>query len=114
VALDNLVDLLVRCLEHPAAANQVFLVSDGEDISTSDMLHRLGLALNRPAHLWSWATPILHTLLRITGRDALIQRLYGSLQVDINKTRTLLDWAPPISSGEALRLTAEGFRRSAC
>ena len=114
VALDNLVDLLVRCLEHPAAANQVFLVSDGEDLSTSELLRLLGLALNRPAHLWSWATPMLHTLLRITGRDALIQRLYGSLQVDIDKTRALLDWAPPISSDEALHLTAENFRRNAC
>ncbi|MDG9925357.1 MULTISPECIES: NAD-dependent epimerase/dehydratase family protein [unclassified Pseudomonas] len=114
VALDNLVDLLVRCLAHPAAVNQVFLVSDGEDLSTSELLRRLGLALKQSARLWSWATPMLHTLLRITGRDALIQRLYGSLQVDIDKTRTLLDWAPPISSDEALRLTAESFRRNAC
>jgi nucleoside-diphosphate-sugar epimerase len=114
VALDNLVDMLVRCLDHPAAANQVLLVSDGEDLSTSELLRRLGLALNRPARLWSWATPLLLLLLRMTRRDTLVQRLYGSLQVDIGKTQTLLDWAPPMSCDEALRRTAEGFRRHTC
>jgi nucleoside-diphosphate-sugar epimerase len=111
VALDNLVDLIVCCIEHPAAANQIFLVSDGEDISTSELLHRLGLALKRPALLWAWATPLLRLLLRATGRYSLLQRLYGSLQVDIDKTRALLHWAPPVSNQEALRRTAEDFQR---
>ncbi|MDD0843124.1 NAD-dependent epimerase/dehydratase family protein [Pseudomonas sp. Gutcm_11s] len=115
VALDNLVDLLVCCIRHPAAANQIFLVSDGEDLSTSELLRRLGFALNRPARLCGWASPLLRMLLRVTRRDALILRLYGSLQVDIEKNRMLLAWTPPISNQEALRITAEDFlRRERC
>ncbi len=115
VALDNLVDLLALCVEHPAAANQIFLVSDGEDLSTSELLRRLGLALNRPARLLGWPTPLLYVLLRVLRRDALVQRLYGSLQVDIEKNRELLAWVPPVSNQDALRATAADFLgRGAC
>ncbi|MDX5371145.1 MAG: NAD-dependent epimerase/dehydratase family protein [Pseudomonadaceae bacterium] len=115
VALDNLVDLLVHCIEQPGAANQVFLVSDGEDLSTSELLRELGLALRAPARLWSWATPLLREALRLTGRDALLQRLYGSLQVDIGKTREVLGWQPPVRTRVALQQTADDFlRRASC
>lgn len=109
VALDNLVDLLVCCLRHPAAANQTFLVSDGEDLSTSELLRRLGHALRRPARLVAWASRPLRLLLRWAGREALVQRLFGSLQVDIDKTRTLLGWSPVMTSGDALNQTAQDF-----
>ncbi|MEO4046291.1 NAD-dependent epimerase/dehydratase family protein [Pseudomonas sp. CAU 1711] len=115
VALDNLVDLLACCIEHPAADNQVFLVSDGEDLSTSELLLRLGAALHRPARLWGGASPLLRRALQLAGRDALLQRLYGSLQVDIGKTCELLGWAPPVSVRRALQRTADDFlRRRAC
>ncbi len=107
VALDNLVDLLVRCLEHPAAPGNTFLVSDGEDVSTSELLLRLGTSLGRPARLLDGR--YLEILLMATGKHALHQRLFGSLQVEIEETRSLLDWAPPVSMELALQRTADAF-----
>lgn len=107
VALDNLVDLLVCCVSHPAAANQIFLVSDGEDLSTSELLERLGSALGRPARLWG--SGAVRKALLLAGRRSLVQRLYGSLQLDIALTREILGWKPVVSSEEALQETAAYF-----
>ena len=109
VALDNLVDLILACIEHPAAANQVFLVSDGEDLSTSELLQRMGRALGKPARLLPVPVPLLDLGARLVGRASLAQRLCGSLQVDIGKTRTLLGWTPPVSVDAALAKTARHF-----
>ena len=109
VALDNLVDLIVTCLNHPAAAGQVFLVSDGEDLSTTELLRRMGAALGRPAHLLPVPAAWLDGAARLLGRGAVAQRLCGSLQVDIEKTRRLLGWTPPVTVDEALRETARRF-----
>lgn len=109
VALDNLVDLLVHCIEHPAAANQRFMVSDGEDVSTSDLLRRLGDALGSPARLIPVPQPWIESLSRLIGREDLSRRLCGSLQVDISKTCSLLDWAPPVSLDQALAITAAHY-----
>lgn len=109
VALDNLLDLIVICLEHPAAANQTFLVSDGEDLSTTELFQRLAQALDRPARLIPMTSSILVAGATLLGRHDMIQRLCGSLQVDISKARTLLGWFPPIDVSEGLRRTAEGF-----
>ena len=109
VALDNLVDLIVTCIDHPAAANQTFLVSDGEDLSTTELLRRMGLALGRPARLIPVPVSLLTAGAALLGRRDMAQRLCGSLQVDISKARTLLGWKPPISVDEGLRRTAQGF-----
>ncbi|MGQ7957270.1 UDP-glucose 4-epimerase family protein [Pseudomonas sp. SP16.1] len=109
VALDNLVDLIATCIEHPAAANQTFLVSDGEDLSTSELLRRMGAALGRPARLLPVPSRLLEAGAAMLGRKALSQRLCGSLQVDIGKARELLNWSPPLSVDNALRKTAEHF-----
>ncbi|WP_321529308.1 SDR family oxidoreductase [Sedimenticola selenatireducens] len=109
VALDNLVDLIVTCIDHPAAANQIFLVSDGEDLSTTELLHRLGLALGKPARLLPVPSWLLEAGAKMLGKKSLSQRLCGSLEVDITKTRELLGWAPPVSVDEALHGTAEDF-----
>ena len=109
VALDNLVDLIITSLDHPAAANQTFLVSDGEDLSTTELLQRMGLALGRPARLIPVPTLLLKAGAALLGRRDMAQRLCGSLQVDITKTRTLLGWTPPISVDEGLRRAAQGF-----
>ncbi|WP_137819743.1 SDR family oxidoreductase [Pseudomonas sp. 2FG] len=109
VALDNLVDLIVTCIDHPAAANQTFLVSDGEDLSTSQLLSRMGQALGKPARLLPIPTWMLARAATLLGKTAVAQRLCGSLQVDISKTRELLNWSPPISVDEALRRTAKHF-----
>tara|TARA_R100001244_G_scaffold259_2_gene359 strand:- start:3917 stop:4885 length:969 start_codon:yes stop_codon:yes gene_type:complete len=109
VALDNLVDLIVTCIDHPAAANQTFLVSDGEDLSTTELLRRMGVALGRPARLLPIPSWMLEAGAALLGKQALSQRLCGSLQVDISKTRELLNWTPPVSVDEALRKTAKHF-----
>lgn len=109
VALDNLVDLMVTCIDHPAAANQTFLVSDGEDLSTTELLRRMGVALGWPVRLLPVPSWMLEAGAAVLGKQALSQRLCGSLQVDISKTRELLNWTPPVSVDEALRKTAKHF-----
>jgi nucleoside-diphosphate-sugar epimerase len=109
VAIDNLVDLIVTCSEHPAAANQVFLASDGEDVSTTQLLRKLAGALGRPARLLPIPVWLMSGVATLLGRHALSQRLFGSLQVDISKNQRLLGWIPPVSLDEALNLTAQHF-----
>ena len=110
VALDNLVDLIVTCMTHPAAANQTFLVSDGEDVSTTELLRRMGQAMNRPARLIPVPTSGLKLAATMVGKQDVAQRLCGSLQVDIEKTRQLLGWRPPLTLDQGLKKAAEGFR----
>ena len=112
VALDNLVDLLVLCLSHPAASGQRFLVSDGEDLSTTELLRRLGQALGRPARLLPVPQAWIEAGARLLGRQSLSQRLCGSLQVNIDKTRDLLGWMPPHTVDQALARTAAHFLES--
>lgn len=106
VALDNLVDLIVTCIDHPAAANQTFLVSDAEDLSTAALLRRMGQQLGRPARLLPVPVGVLRLAATLLGRPGIAQRLCGSLEVDIDKTRHLLGWSPPLSVDEGLRRTA--------
>lgn len=112
VALDNLIDLVMTCLDHPAAANQIFLVSDGDDMSTTDLLVRMGIALGKPARLIRVPATLLQLGAALIGRKGIGQRLCGSLQVDITKTRQLLGWTPPSTVASALRKTAESFQGS--
>ncbi|MDA1075345.1 MAG: SDR family oxidoreductase [Proteobacteria bacterium] len=111
VALDNLIDLIVTCLNHPAAANQTFLVSDGEDLSTADLLKRMGSAMGHPARLFYMPPRLLKLGAAVLRKPGIYQRLCGSLQCDITKTRQLLGWAPPVSVDEGLFRAAEGFRQ---
>lgn len=113
VALDNLVDLILTCIDHPAAANHTFLVSDGEDLSTTQLLQRLGRALGKPARLIPAPAMLLKAGAALVGKPAIAQRLCGSLQVDISKTRQLLGWVPPLSVDEGLKRAAEGYLREA-
>jgi nucleoside-diphosphate-sugar epimerase len=109
VALDNLVDLIVTCIDHPAAANQTFLVSDDEDVSTSELMRRMAHALGKPARLLPLAPWLLTVAATALGKRDVAQRLCGSLQVDISKTRSLLGWAPPVSLDQALAITAAHY-----
>jgi UDP-glucose 4-epimerase len=109
VALDNLVDLIITCVDHPAAANQIFLVSDDEDVSTSELLRRLGRALGKPARLLAVPVRLLEGVAGLLGKRGMAQRLCASLQVDIDKTKTLLNWTPPVSLDVALARTAQDF-----
>jgi nucleoside-diphosphate-sugar epimerase len=109
VALDNLVDLLITCLHHPNAANQTFLVSDGEDLSAADLLVRLGDAVGRPARLFYVPEGVLKWGAGLLGQQALYQRVCGSLQIDIRLTQMRLGWSAPVSVDEGLRRAAAGL-----
>ncbi|PZP21962.1 UDP-glucose 4-epimerase family protein [Pseudomonas kuykendallii] len=109
VGLDNLVDLIVLCVDHPAAANQVFLVSDDEDISTTELLERMAHALGKPARLLPVPSWVLQAGASLVGKREVARRLCESLQVDIGKTKSLLDWRPPVALDAALRITAKDF-----
>ena len=110
VALDNLVDLIVTCLNHPAAANRTFLVSDGEDLSTAQLLKRMSAAMGKPARLFYVPPGLLKLGATLLNKPGIYQRLCGSLQLDITKASQLLDWTPPVSVDEGLRRAAAGFR----
>ncbi len=109
VALDNLVDFLITCCTHPAAAGQTFLVSDGEDLSTSELLRRMAAALGKPARLLPVPAGVLTAGATLLGKREFARRLCGSLRVDISKARGVLGWAPPLSVDEGLRLAAAGY-----
>lgn len=110
VALDNLVDLLVTCLTHSAAAGQTFLVSDGEDVSTTELLRRTAQAMGKKALLLPVFASVLELGASLLGKGAVAQRLCGSLQVDIEKTRRLLGWSPPLTLDQGLKKAVEGMK----
>lgn len=103
VGIDNLVDLIVTCVAHPKAANQIFLASDGKDLSTTELLRAVADARGRKSRLIPVPSSFLTFCASVLGKRAMAQRLVGSLQVDISKTREVLDWEPPVTVEEGLR-----------
>lgn len=103
VALENLVSLMLLCLEHPKAANQTFLVSDDSDISTSELIQMMRIVTGRKAFLISVPVRWLKWAAKLVGMSALIDRLCDSLQVDIKHTKETLGWLPPVSVEEGIR-----------
>ncbi|MHC8306515.1 UDP-glucose 4-epimerase family protein [Pseudomonas sp. PB3P13] len=112
VALDNLVDFVFHCLLHPSAANQTFLISDGEDVSTPELLRRISLALGKKSVLLPVPVNSIKLLAYCLGKRSMSERLCGTLQVDITKNRQLLGWTPPVAMKDALRKTAMHFKGS--
>lgn len=108
VALDNLVDFVTLCVHHPAAANQAFLVSDGEDLSTAELIRRMARQMGRHALLIPMPVAMLRGAASVAGRPDLAQRICGNLQVDIEKAADLLQWKPPITVDEGLRRAIAG------
>ncbi len=102
VALDNLVDLILTCVQHPKASNQIFLVSDGVDISTADLLQKMGKAMNRSVYLLPVPVEILYLIASLLGKKVMAQSLMRSLQLDIRNTCDVLNWRPPLSVDEGL------------
>ena len=111
VALDNLVDLLMTCLKHPAASGQTFLVSDGEDVSTTELLRRTAQAMGKKAFLLPVPAFVLEWGAAMLGKRDVAQRLCGSLQVDMDKTRRLLGWTPPLTLDQGLKKVVEGIKQ---
>lgn len=102
LGLRNLVDFLQICLQHPAAANRVWMVSDDDDVSTSELLRRLGRAVGRPARLVPVPAALIRLLAKAVGKPGVARRLCDSLQVDITETKFRLGWSPPVSMTDEL------------
>lgn len=109
VSVTNLVDLIITCIDHPKAANQVFLVSDDHDVSTSEMVCEMAKALGKP----TWQLPVPVWCYKLVGKlfnkSAVVDRLTGSLQVDITHTKETLGWAPPQTLPDGFKQTAQAF-----
>jgi nucleoside-diphosphate-sugar epimerase len=111
IYVKNLVDALIACATHPVAAGQTYLVCDGEDISTPDLLRQLGDAMGCPAHILPLPLSWLRMLGKLSGKSDQVERLLGSLQVDSGKIRRDLNWVPPYTLQQGLQATAELHRR---
>ena len=110
VYLGNLVDALARCIHDPRAAERTYLVSDGEDLSTPELVRRLSVAMRSNVCLWTCPTSLLYWMGQIVGKRAMIDRLVGSLQVNSSKIRTELDWHPPFTVDAGFSETAAWFQ----
>jgi UDP-glucose 4-epimerase len=109
LAIDNLVDFITKCISHPNAANQTFLLSDGKDWSTPELFYKLSYLLQKKALFWPFPVRLLQCLGTLTGKAEQIQRLCGSLQVDIQKACTLLDWQPKAQPEGVMAKMVEAF-----
>jgi nucleoside-diphosphate-sugar epimerase len=109
IALENLTDCIAICLQHPAAANQTFLVSDGEDLTVTALLRRTAAAFGKPARLVSVPMFVLRLTGHVFGKEAIVNRLCDTLQVDITKIQRMLGWVPPTSVDAALAKAAKYF-----
>lgn len=103
VGLDNLVDFINCCIKHPAAANQTFLVSDGHDVSSGELVREMALAAGVRPNIWSVSPVLLQLVAALLGKRMAAQRLCSSLQVDISKSRLVLGWQPAVSLSEGLK-----------
>jgi nucleoside-diphosphate-sugar epimerase len=105
LGIDNLVDFILVCAQHAVAANETFLVSDGEDLTVTDLVRRLARAMGRRARLISVPAPLLMRLAALAGRRAVAEKLLCDLVIDVSRARRVLGWIPPISVDEGLRRT---------
>jgi nucleoside-diphosphate-sugar epimerase len=109
IGIDNLVDFLITCVDHPLAANETFLVSDGHDVSVPELVRGLAGVMGVKAHLLPIPVSVLQFGAALLGKRDAVNRLCENLQVDIDKARKLLAWTPSISISEGLRRAAQGL-----
>lgn len=109
VYVGNLADFIIRCIEHPKAANQTFLVSDGHDISLSELIQMIRRTMDRPVWLIPVPVSLLQLAGKLAGKMALVDRLVGDLQVDSRKARVWLNWTPPYTFEEGIKATVAKF-----
>lgn len=110
VYVENLAHFILLCLEHPSAANQIYLVSDGHDLSTPELIQKCAEALGVKPRLISFPQSWLAYFCKPFGKSGIYQRLCGDLSVDISKAKNLLGWQPPYSVEEGLAATAQAFK----
>ena len=109
IFLGNLVDALMHCAQDTRAAGRTYLVSDGEDLSTPELIRRIAKASGVSARLWNVPLPLLRLVGQVLGKSMVIDRLLGSLQIDSSRIRRELDWHPPCSVDDGLAETAAWF-----
>jgi nucleoside-diphosphate-sugar epimerase len=109
IFLGNLVEAVNICIDHPRAAGQRYLISDGQDVSTPELARKIAAALGKPARLFYVPPRLLRVLARLTGKSGTGKRLLDSLFVDSSKIRTELDWTPPFTMQEGLAETARWY-----
>jgi nucleoside-diphosphate-sugar epimerase len=107
VALDNLVSFIIHCIDHPKAANEVFLISDGEDVSTVDLLQKVAKVFGKRSLLIPVPVWLMTLAAKLIGKEDMANRLFGSLQVDNSKACDLLGWKPLITMDEQLKKIAD-------
>ncbi len=108
VSVDNLVDLIVTCASHPNAGGQIFLVSDGVDLSLPELIQAIAKSMHRSVRLIPVPVFLLRIGLTLIGKKEMAQRLFSNLQVDISKTKRLLNWTPPYSIEQSLQIMSKG------
>ena len=111
IALDNLIDFIYVCLSHPAAANELFLISDREDVSIEFILRKLAEGMNQKIILFYFPSWLIALVLTAVGRKSVYSQLYGSLVIDSSKATDLLGWRPVLSTGEALKASGRLFKK---
>lgn len=109
IALDNLVNFIILCIDHPKAANETFLISDDEDVSTTQLLQKVASALGNKTRLIPVPVGLMTLAAKLVGKKAVAERLFGSLRVDSSKARELLDWQPVITMDEQLKKTVKTY-----
>jgi nucleoside-diphosphate-sugar epimerase len=112
LALDNLVSFIAVVTTNPLAANQRFLLSDGQDVSTSQLLRLLAKGMGKSIWLLPVSVFILRAAAQVLGASAAADRLLGSLQIDSSKARQLLQWQPPISAEEGISIAAKAYLKN--
>ena len=110
IYLGNLVDAINTCITHPKAAGETFLVSDGQDISTPDLIRMIASAMDKKPILFSLHPGILKALCKIAGKGKELEKLTGSLLVDSSKIRNLLGWKPPFTLEEGIKETVKYYK----
>ena len=109
VYVENLLDFIVTCINHPAAANQTFMVSDSDDLSLKRLLASLRTSLGRPVRLFPVSSSLFRMFGHLIGKSAVVARLIGDLQVNTTKAQTLLEWFPPFTAEQGIKATVEAY-----
>lgn len=104
VAVDNLINLISICIDHPKASNQVFLVSDDHDMSTSNLYKIMAQSIGKKAYVFKFNPFLLKILFKLIGKESIFERLCGDLAIDIEHTKNSLDWTPILSPIDGIKL----------
>ena len=112
VGLDNLIDLIIRCIDHPKAPGEIFLVSDGEDISTPNLIKKLSQIMNKSTRLFSMPVSLMKVVSSLIDKSSEIDKLIGSLRIDNSHAHEILKWSPPYSLNEGLEKTINWYLKN--